>query len=701
MSRKEADKAVPVRIRGVVIWQSINPNGPFVVHDGERGIYVDLFMAIERGSWKRGDLPRTETETGALVEVEGVTNPGGYAPIIQPLKIRRVGSAPLPEARNVRPELLLSGNEDAQRIVVEGVVQSVERINETEVVAMKLVVDGNPCQVICERGNELDKASLPDSRIRVRGVLAPKFNLRSEVAGMKISCNGAGDIDIVKPGLADPFLAPQVSLDRLLPFSPDAAPYHRKATRGVVTFAKLGDFFFLQNGATGVRVQSSNLSVKIGEELEVSGFVETSHTLASLGNAVFRSLGPGEPPAPVEVTAKQIMNPNFHQIYQPAVAKEDYSGRLVRLRGKLIKIERDVMDYPTALWVESGGHTFQALPPQLNSLYQTGGTSLWQEGSELELTGVSELNFRPSEFNDNFVSISSFHLWLRSPQDVRVIGMPPWWTTFRLRLALLVSGLVILLGVTWIGLLRRSLRKRTERFEQVMRSHRNVELEYNAAQRERLRLAVDLHDGIKQHLVAASFRADAAAGNLHDSPEAAAIHLEAVSSTLTRTQTELEECLWGLHAVVEGPPELVNLFRHVTASAEQWPPGAVTIESEGISRPLARDVAGSLLLLFQEATGNAFRHGKATRVVAKVSYGEDALEIRVVDNGTGFDPRSAPGPRTGHFGIDGMGKRMLWLRGSLHISRNSDGWMEIHARYPWPRGTTEISEIPTTLTAPS
>ncbi len=681
--REQAEKALPVKLRGVVIWQSINPNGSFVIHDGEWGIYVDLFMAIERGVWKAGDVPRSETEVGALVEVEGVSDPGGYAPMILPHRIRRVGTKQLPNAQLVAPELLLSGNNDAQRIMVEGVVQSVTRMNESEIAALTLVVDGNSCQVIFERGSELDTMNLLDSRIRIRGVLLPMFNLRSEVAGMKINCNCAADIDVLKQGLADPFLAPRVSLDQLLPFSPNTAPYHRKVTRGVVTFAKLGDFFFLQDGTRGLRVQSPNLSVKLGDLLEVSGFVATSHTLASLENAVFRSLGLGNLPVPAEVTAGRIMNPSFHQIIQPAVAKEDYSGRLVHLKGKLIKIERNVMNYPTVLLMEAEGHTFQAYAPQLSPLQYSSETSHWQEESELELTGVCELDFKAAESSDNHISISSFHLWLRSPLDVRVISMPSWWTAFRLKLALFGSGLVILLTVTWIGLLRRSLRRRTERFEQVMRSHRDVELEYNAAQRERLRLAVDLHDGIKQHLVAASFRVDAAAGHLYETPAAAAIHLQAVSNTLSRTQTELEECLWGLHTVAEGPPELVNLFRHVVANAEQWPPGSVIVESEGPARPLARDVAGSFVLLFQEAAGNAFRHGKATRIVTNVNYGEEALEIRITDNGTGCDPHLVPGPRTGHFGIDGMKKRMLWLSGSLRITRLASGGMEIHARYPW------------------
>ena len=93
LTREEATKALPARIRGVVIWQS---PGSFVIHDGERGIYVDTLTAKERGIWKSGDPSMTETQVGAVIEMEGISDPGGYAPTVLPRSIKRVGSGALP-----------------------------------------------------------------------------------------------------------------------------------------------------------------------------------------------------------------------------------------------------------------------------------------------------------------------------------------------------------------------------------------------------------------------------------------------------------------------------------------------------------------------------------------------------------------------------------------------------------------------------
>lgn len=676
LSREDAARALPVKIRGVIGWRRLGPESGFVIDDGSAGIYVDSHRAIQRGLWK-SPLPETPGwGPGTLIELEGITDPGGYAPVILPSTMASVGTAPLPPARRFPVSRLLSGNDDSQRVEVEGVVQAISGPDQTGLSTLVMVVDGHPCRVRFERGEELNAAALVDAEIRVRGFLAPMFNVRAEVTGLKIHSMGRDDIDVLLPPPADPFGGPRVSVDRLSPFSATRVPFHRLVTQGTVTFVRPGEFFFLQQGGSGVRVRSAD-AVQVGETAEVAGFVEMTHTLASLGNATVRSLGSGDLPAPERVGISQIVP------YKPGGARyvtpTDYCGRLVRLEGRLIRAGRNEAGHPALLWLESGGRIFSAIPPPTDS-----ASVPWEEGSELALTGVCEIDLIEGPPGENWITTSGFHLWLRSPADVVVLRSPPWWTAARLRLTLVWAGVAIALGLVWISLLRWLLRRRTQRLEETMRRHRDAELEYASAQRERLRLAVDLHDGIKQHIAVASLRVEAAAGHLPSSPATAARHLDSAHAALHRTQTELEECLWGLHAVAGGPPDFVDLLRHVTCRSESWPPDAVVIRSRGRPRHLARDVAGSLLLLFQEACGNAFRHGRARLVSVTVDYGPDALHLRIADDGAGFDPVHCHGPETGHFGIAGMKKRMHWLHGSLRISSRDEGGTEVHARLPWP-----------------
>ena len=687
LSRAEAAKKLPVRVKGVVVWQYLYEGSGFIVNDGEQGIYVGSNIIGNQKEAYSEDVPWADFGPGALVEVEGYTDPGGYAPIIRPTRFRQIGTGPLPEPRRVRLERLISGVEDCQSVEVEGVVQAVSESPDADGVVIRMKVDGYPCEVRVQRGSELKPELLVDARIRVRGALTTIPNLRAEMLQLRLLAMGASDIDILTPA-PEPFARPRVALNRLLPFSSQAEPFHRKVTQGVVTYSMPGEFF-LQDGESGVRVKPTGPAPPLGEEVEVAGFVEISRTLASLNGAVVRSLGSGKMPAPVRVTPEQILHPEFRQWEK--VAEKDYSGRLVSLNGRVLRVDADEDKRTVSLLLASGGETFTAMLHQAPASL-AGNPGEWKLNADLELTGVCELNFMEDSSQVTPISISGFRLWLRSPEDVRVLRAAPWWTPLRLQAALFGSGFVILLGLTWIFLLRRLLQRRTRRLEEVMRTHRDVELEYTSAQRERLRLAGDLHDGIKQRLAAASFRVEAALGHLPDSPGTAATQLDSAHNTLLRTQTELEECLWGLHAVAEGPPDFVNLLQHVTDSAEHWPVGVVTIESKGVPRQFSRDVAGSLLLLFQEAASNAMRHGAATEITATVDYGEEAFELSIVDNGTGFDPRNIPGSRAGHFGIDGMKQRMHWLRGTLSITREADGGMKILARLPW--GVVPESPVP-------
>ena len=199
---------------------------------------------MDRGIWQGGEPPARDSEVGALVELEGVTDPGGYAPCVLPLRFKRIGSGPLPEAKRMPLERLLSGREDGQRVEVEGVVHDVSAPDEFGDSKVMLMIDGHPCRVASERGRQLDASKLVDARVRVRGILVPLPNLRAEVAGLRMVVMGARDFEILEPPPADPFLAPKVELNRLLPFSPDASPFHRKVTEGVVTVAMPGQFFF-------------------------------------------------------------------------------------------------------------------------------------------------------------------------------------------------------------------------------------------------------------------------------------------------------------------------------------------------------------------------------------------------------------------------------------------------------------------------
>ncbi|HLK35050.1 MAG TPA: hypothetical protein VKT29_18275, partial [Terriglobales bacterium] len=82
----EAGQGYPVRVRGVITDDVPAPD--FFVQDSTAGIYVE-------GS-KAKSFPH---KFGDLVEVEGVTGPGKFAPVILEKNLRVLGKGTLPKTR--------------------------------------------------------------------------------------------------------------------------------------------------------------------------------------------------------------------------------------------------------------------------------------------------------------------------------------------------------------------------------------------------------------------------------------------------------------------------------------------------------------------------------------------------------------------------------------------------------------------------
>src|SRR4051812_25838236 len=115
LPEEQARRAIPVHLRGVYIGEA-DPQGiAFVVQDHTDGIYVqgptELVVGLERGD---------------LLEIDGVTDPGGFAPYVAARSIHKVGREPIPEPIRVTLDELEAGQMDAKWVEIVGIVRSVE-----------------------------------------------------------------------------------------------------------------------------------------------------------------------------------------------------------------------------------------------------------------------------------------------------------------------------------------------------------------------------------------------------------------------------------------------------------------------------------------------------------------------------------------------------------------------------------------------
>jgi signal transduction histidine kinase len=152
---------------------------------------------------------------------------------------------------------------------------------------------------------------------------------------------------------------------------------------------------------------------------------------------------------------------------------------------------------------------------------------------------------------------------------------------------------------------------------------------------------------------------------LPEGADACRAQLEKVNDALKHTQSGLRSTLWAMNEESEGPESLIELIHFVSRRLPHWE-GVVEIASEGEERKIAHNFAGTILLILQEAVGNAINHGHARQVKVKVVFGEKGLAMSVADDGSGFDTAAAR--KEGHYGLAGMERRTAELGGKISIS---------------------------------
>lgn len=654
LSREDAAKGLRVRLKGTVAYKA-RGGRTFIFYDGKEGISVHLFRAKELGVWKGGRLSDSENEVGAMIEIEGITGPAGYSPVIIPERFRRVGEGTVPEPRRVSMERLISGSEVSQRLTVEGVVQRSVPVEDGKW-AMTLMVEGHPCEVDFQAAEGFDSSSTLDARVQVQGFNSPVFNLRSESTRMRLLAWGVGDVKLIEPPDA-PFAAPRLPLKGLLPFSKEPNRFRRKVTSGVVNFAWPGRFLFLQDGNAGLLVESASKDLKVGDRVEAAGFVEVSNGIAALTEAVTRKVGVAEPPPAVAVGASQLLLAEIAGRVEPVV-DIDHFGRLVEIRGGIRQIERRSREGHWTLFLESGGEVFRAHLPMPNVTWQPP----WQVGSEVAIRGVCEPEFAPRKPGTNSPSISGFHLWLRDPADVIIKKSASWWTPGRLWLALGGIAVVLAFAVIWNLLLHRKVDEQMAVISSKLRSE--------TIHQERNRLARDLHDTLEQQLVGVSLQLDDAEQIIRHDPRTASEIVSLARRMLRHTRAEARRSVWDLRSEVlekEGLGSALKILAESIASPS-GPAVEVRIALEYGSFPLETEF--QLFRIAQEAVANALKHAGANHVTISLDAGPDEVCLSIADDGQGFSLGSLDRLSGSHFGVLGMQERAGRIGSRLTIDGN-------------------------------
>ncbi len=199
-------------------------------------------------------------------------------------------------------------------------------------------------------------------------------------------------------------------------------------------------------------------------------------------------------------------------------------------------------------------------------------------------------------------------------------------------------------------------------------------------QKERKRIALDLHDTVCQAQAAAIMQLECAGDSLDDRSRVAREQVVRALQLLRGSMTEMRCALWDLYPEeirkVHLKGALEGLIKDLTAGKDL----TARLSLGGTMRELPPEIEKGLLRISQEALSNVVRHARAHEVQIELILDPQRARLRVRDDGLGFHPHVQP--RT--FGLASMQDRTKALGGVWTIHSEPGRGTEVQASIPIP-----------------
>jgi signal transduction histidine kinase len=378
---------------------------------------------------------------------------------------------------------------------------------------------------------------------------------------------------------------------------------------------------FVQDSTGGVAIpQPISPSLKVGDQVEVTGQVHTTDFTSSLEHATVHALWEGTPIPAVTVSASQAATGAFNATFIEA------EGRL-RKKGYgpnntlLFNFDSGPQSFSAIMSRGRGDYLFAKLKP--NSL--------------LRLRGVCVVD---PAYTRN---LTPFVLLLRAPEDVDVLAEPPWFSAGHL--------IALAFGIFILALVANYFYTRVEHWR------------LRAVLEERERLAHEMHDTLAQSFAGIGFQLEAIRSGV---PEELPTTHQQLNLATDLVRHSHEEARRSIATLRPESLESVDLLAALEACARRMVEGGsvqILSSNNGDIRKVPLRITDTLYRIGQEAIANAVRHAHPVTIKISLHYAKNILTMLIIDDGTGF---AQSGSLSG-FGVRGMRKRAASISARFEI----------------------------------
>jgi signal transduction histidine kinase/ligand-binding sensor domain-containing protein len=269
----------------------------------------------------------------------------------------------------------------------------------------------------------------------------------------------------------------------------------------------------------------------------------------------------------------------------------------------------------------------------------------------------------PGDYTFHVIACNNDDIWNETGAALSFTLLPHFWQTWWFRALTGALAVAAASSVVWFDM-RRRMQRKLERLER-----------QRAIERERERIARDIHDDLGASLTRITMLSQSAQGNLDD-PAQAAANLDRIYGTARELTRAMDEIVW---AVNPKHDTLDSLASYLGKYAQDFL-GAAKVRCRldlPVQLPawhLTAEIRHNLFLAFKEALNNVVRHAAASEVRVALVLQPTGFVLSVEDNGCGFatePPGDSPTPDPDRYllgnGLANMRLRLAEIGGQCEI----------------------------------
>ncbi|MGH8022260.1 MAG: two-component regulator propeller domain-containing protein, partial [Limisphaerales bacterium] len=306
-------------------------------------------------------------------------------------------------------------------------------------------------------------------------------------------------------------------------------------------------------------------------------------------------------------------------------------------------------------------------PEHVQFRYQLEGVNTaWVQAGTRRFAQYSFLP--PGKYRFRVVACNSDGVWNKTGSEFTLIIPPFYYQTWWFQALAMAAILCVVAG----GARRLATRRLHAKMEQLER--------HKAVERERARIAKDIHDDLGASLTLIAVLGDLA------KREKTNERIERMSGTARDAVKSLDEIVWAVNPRNDTLSHLVDYTGQFSAGylRDAGIRCLLEVPDHLPAREVPANARHNVFLAVKEALQNIVKHARATEVLLRVDADGDNLHLTLEDNGCGFE-QAADDPWAD--GLRNMRQRLAEVGGTCRIDSRRGAGTTIRIDLPLPSGT--------------